>query len=95
MLDEENTDAIFIAFQNSSREIEVKETTQIGTLGEARASTRAALSIAEVARVLGVDPRTVSAATASGELPSVRLGRRVLIPREPLIALLDRQAVAS
>lgn len=70
----------------------VKIERPIVTLADARKSTRAALSLAEVALVLGVDPRTVSASAASGELPCVRLGRRVLIPREPLIAMLDRQA---
>ena len=62
------------------------------SLAAVRQSSRATLTIAEVARILNVDPRTVSGAAHSGELPSVKLGRRVLIPREPLIAMLDRQA---
>jgi excisionase family DNA binding protein len=38
--------------------------------------------------VFGVDVRTVSRAIENGELPSVRLGRRVLLPRLPLLAVL-------
>jgi excisionase family DNA binding protein len=32
--------------------------------------------------------RTVSRAIGNGELPALRLGRRVLIPRVPLLAVL-------
>lgn len=58
------------------------------TLDELKASTRAAITIAAVAGLLDKDPRTISRAVAAGELPSIRLGRSVLIPREPLLALL-------
>jgi excisionase family DNA binding protein len=37
---------------------------------------------------MDVDPRTVTRAIEDGQLPSVRLGRRVLIPRLPLLELL-------
>ncbi|MBF4568513.1 helix-turn-helix domain-containing protein [Plantibacter sp. VKM Ac-2880] len=46
----------------------------------------------EVASLLSVDPRTVSAAARAGDLPCVRIGRLVLIPREPLLALLAHDA---
>lgn len=59
------------------------------TLAEVRRSERAALTRAEVASLFGVDPRTVTRAIAQGELPCVKLGNRVLIPRERLLALLD------
>lgn len=59
------------------------------TLEEARSSELAALTITEAARLMRVDPRTVSAAAAAGEIPSVRMGRRLLIPREAFLALLD------
>lgn len=53
-----------------------------------RASTRAALSVAEVAELLEVDVRTVSRAARDGQLPAIQVGRRILIPREPLLDLL-------
>ncbi len=59
------------------------------TLDELRDSRAAAISIAAVATLLHVDERTISRACAAGELPSLRLGRRILIPREPLLALLS------
>ncbi|WP_403023149.1 helix-turn-helix domain-containing protein [Salinibacterium sp. GXW1014] len=67
----------------------------IVTLADARSADTAALTIAEAARVLGVDPRTVSASAAAGELPSVRIGRRVLIPREPFLALFEPQMASA
>lgn len=53
-----------------------------------RQSDAVALTRTEVAKLFGVDERTITAAVARGELPSVRLGRRVFIPREQLLALL-------
>lgn len=61
----------------------------IHTLSDARNSSLAALTVTEAARLMRVDPRTVSAAAAAGEIPSVRMGRRLLIPREAFLALLD------
>lgn len=52
------------------------------------------LTQAEAAEVLGVDPRTVSRAISNGELPAIRIGRRVLIPRLRLLALLDPSTTA-
>lgn len=65
------------------------------TLEEARRSPRATLTIREAAALLSVDPRTVSSAAAAGEIPCVRIGRRVLIPREPLLALLTAQTTSE
>ncbi|WP_258063859.1 MULTISPECIES: helix-turn-helix domain-containing protein [unclassified Pseudoclavibacter] len=59
------------------------------TLDDVRRSTTAALSRREVAQVLGVDPRTVTAGIADGTIPSLKLGRRVLIPRERFLALIE------
>lgn len=56
-------------------------------LSSARESTYATLTRKEVAELLRVDPRTVSEGIRSGTIPSIRLGRRVLIPREPLLAM--------
>ena len=62
------------------------------TLATARTSNAAALTRTQVAETLGVDQRTVSAAIARGELPSIKLGRRVLIPRERFLAMFDTTA---
>lgn len=46
----------------------------------------------EAARALGVDPRTITAGIENGTLPSVRLGRRVVIPREKFLRLFEPDA---
>lgn len=60
----------------------------ITNLDELLASDRATLTVRETALVLGVDQRTITRAIAAGELPALRIGRRVLIPRLRLVALL-------
>lgn len=57
-------------------------------LDDVRRSTAAALSVTQTAGLLGVDERTVSRACEDGQLPSLRVGRRLLIPRLPLLTLL-------
>jgi excisionase family DNA binding protein len=67
-------------------------------VGESRASNKttanipeaatAVVTVAQAASVLGVDVRTVSRAIENGELPALRLGHRVLVPRLPLLAAL-------
>jgi excisionase family DNA binding protein len=57
-------------------------------LEELRISRAAVVTVAEAAAVFGVDVRTVTRAIENGELPALRLGRRVLIPRLPLLAAL-------
>ena len=57
-------------------------------LDELRISRAAVVTVAQAASVFGVDVRTVTRAIQNGELPAVRLGRRVLIPRLPLLAVL-------
>lgn len=41
----------------------------------------------EAADALGVDPRTITASINDGTIPSVKLGRRVVIPREKFLAI--------
>jgi excisionase family DNA binding protein len=53
-----------------------------------RTATEAALTRRQTAKLLGVDERTVTRAIQDGEIPSIRMGRRVLIPRLPLLRLL-------
>ena len=57
-------------------------------LEELRISRAAVVTVAQAADVLGIDVRTVSRAIENGELPALRLGRRVLVPRLPLLAAL-------
>ncbi|MGK5115478.1 helix-turn-helix domain-containing protein [Geodermatophilus sp. CPCC 205506] len=51
-------------------------------------SRSAVVTLAQAASVFGVDVRTVTRAIENGDLPALRLGRRVLIPRLPLLAAL-------
>lgn len=67
------------------------------SIGDIKAMTKAALTRSEVARALDIDPRTVTAGIEDGTIPSVRIGRRVLIPRLPFLALfgaLDEEVAA-
>lgn len=41
----------------------------------------------EAAQALGVDPRTITVGIEDGTILSVKLGRRVVIPREKFLAL--------
>jgi excisionase family DNA binding protein len=64
-------------------------------LEDLRASRSAVVTIAQAADVLGIDARTVSRAIHNGELPALRLGRRVLIPRLALLARIGATADAA
>ena len=62
-------------------------TTQKVTMSDLQNSDDVALTRTAVASALGIDPRTVTTSIANGTIPSVKLGRRVLIPRLPFLAL--------
>jgi len=47
---------------------------------------RPTLTVNAVAEILGLDRKTVYAAINSGELPSLRVGRRILVPTAWLAA---------
>jgi excisionase family DNA binding protein len=53
-----------------------------------RDSDREVLTVAEVSRMLGVGKNAVYEAVNRGELPSIRLGRRIVIPRQKLSEIL-------
>lgn len=53
-----------------------------------------AVNGASAARLLGVSERTVRRMRADGRLPSVRVGRRVLVPLAGVRRLLDGQDAA-
>lgn len=60
------------------------------TLDELKALESPTISNCTAAAVFGSDRRTVAKAVRSGLIKSVRLGpRKILILREPLIALLE------
>ncbi|UFU06992.1 helix-turn-helix domain-containing protein [Ruania halotolerans] len=50
--------------------------------------TRPTLSVEEAAQVLGIGRTTAYAAVKSGQVPTIRLGRRVRVPVRALLRLL-------
>ncbi len=50
---------------------------------------RLTYSVEEAAELLGISRNSAYEAVRKGELPTVRLGRRILIPRSRLETLLD------
>lgn len=56
-----------------------------------RRSASASITVKEAAAVLGVDPRTAAAALSvhGGDIPSLRVGKRIVIPRERFLAFFD------
>ncbi len=64
------------------------------TLADLKRMTDAAVHVRVAADVLGVDPRTVTHGIAAGTVPAVKIGRRVLVLREPLIRLLETGSAA-
>ena len=60
-----------------------------------RGVIRATITVPEAGRILGVSRNTAYAAAARGELPVVRIGRRVLIPRQRFLEMLGIAREAS
>lgn len=58
-------------------------------LEEIRASNSYTITRLEAAAVLGVDPRTVTQGIKEGNIPAIKLGRRVVIPREKFLKLFE------
>lgn len=57
------------------------------TLSDAR--ERGAVSVEQAARLLGMSRNHAYSAARDGSLPSVRVGRRLLVPTSGLLAMLD------
>lgn len=57
------------------------------TLADLRVSDRAVITVTEAASLLEVDERTVRRACVDGQIPSVRVGARILIQREAFLSL--------
>ena len=53
---------------------------------------RLVLSVTEAAGLLGISRGLAYELVARGELPSLRLGRRIVVPRRALAALLEAGA---
>lgn len=63
--------------------------TATATIDTLRGSRSLVITRTEAAAALGVDPRTVTAGIDDGTIPSVKLGRRVVIPREKFLKIFD------
>jgi excisionase family DNA binding protein len=57
--------------------------------------TRATYTVDETARILGVGRNTTFDAIKRGEIPVIRLGRRILVPRGALERLLEARGKAE
>lgn len=69
--------------------------TQKVTIRDIAAMDDLAITRSVAAAALNVDPRTVTAGIENGTIPSVKLGRRVLIPRLPFLAVWGVTEVAA
>lgn len=50
---------------------------------------RLTLTVNEVARLLGLSRGATYEAVRTGQIPSIRIGRRIIIPRVALVKLLE------
>ena len=50
---------------------------------------RVTMTVEEAAAALGISRNTAFRAVKAGDLPSIRIGRRILVPRDRLLRLLD------
>ncbi len=66
--------------------------TQVQWSPNARGARRAVLSVTEAAQVLGISRSHAYDLVARGDLPSLRLGRRVLIPATALGRILSPES---
>jgi excisionase family DNA binding protein len=55
-------------------------------------SERRTVTVPEAARLLGINPQLAYAAAKRGEIPSIKVGDRVLIPRAALERMLEGAA---
>jgi excisionase family DNA binding protein len=55
----------------------------------------AAVSVPEAARLLGISRRSAYRAAATGEIPTVRIGGRIVVPVHRLHELLDQAPLKS
>jgi excisionase family DNA binding protein len=67
------------------------ERTQVRLLGDNSSSLPLVLSVPQAAAILGISKDLAYDLTARGELPSLRFGRRVVVPTKPLLRLLNSE----
>ncbi len=65
------------------------ERPSVGTVIEERPPQRLTMTVEEAAVVLGISRATPYDAVSRGEIPSIRIGRRILIPKVALERMLD------
>lgn len=53
------------------------------------ANEKLTLTVEETAELMGIGRGTAYDAVKRGEIPSIRIGRRVVVPREALLQLLS------
>ena len=58
------------------------------TLARLRASDAPTLSVEQAGQVLGLSRRSAYRAASAGQIPTIRLGRRLAVPRLRLLAML-------
>ena len=51
---------------------------------------RQTLKVVEAARLLGIGKASAYAGIKAGEIPSIRIGRRILVPVASLVQLLEK-----
>jgi excisionase family DNA binding protein len=53
------------------------------------------LTVEETAELLGVGRNTAYEAVRTGDLPAIRVGRRILVPTQPLLTLIGVTATVA
>jgi excisionase family DNA binding protein len=56
--------------------------------GDTRTGEPIVISVPEAARLAGLSRQSAYEAARRGDIPTIRIGRRILVPREKLIRLL-------
>lgn len=72
-------------------EVEERERTVVRALADLRAST---MTIVEAAELLGKSAPAIRVAVSRGRIPSIHIGRAVLIPRASVARLQDSTGTA-
>ena len=70
------------------QELHVERLT-VGPVIEERPQQRLTMTVEEAATALGISRATAYDAVSRGEIPAIRIGRRILIPKVALEKLLD------
>lgn len=75
----------------SARRAPARTTRPVVTRSQRRASTPSmvTMTVAEASLLLGLSESATYEAVARGEIPAIKIGRRVLVKREQLLAMLD------